>query len=269
VSARRGLGPVLAAVALAGATGMAADLESALAHRLERAWAGFDRVPSDAGRVPEPVERLLSGHAEGAGVDRARELARALARRFDAWFAAEVSLPAPLVDRGAPTPEAWAGPARDRLARAEARALRDALDAPDPGAAERASRAFTRLRFRRAALMPAAALDALRRRETRDGLALWTVVRGLELAGEAELPAGAVLARALRSGVAEALAEAERAGRAPDPALTGCGIALVLDVTRPGWQDEWLARQVYLDAMLPGPLPAPTEAPAAPGRAPS
>ncbi|RMF70983.1 MAG: hypothetical protein D6738_14930 [Acidobacteria bacterium] len=243
----------LAALATLGAAESTDGLVDGLAQRLELAWAGFDRVEPSAGRVPDAVERLLAGHAEGAGIDRARQVARALARRFDAWFAAEVSLPPALVDRDAPPPEAWAGPVRDRLARDEARALREALDARQTDAARSAALAVARLRFRRAALMPAAALDALRRREAREGLALWTALRGLELAGNEDLPAGATLARALRAAVTEGLAEAARTGRAPEPALSGCAIALLLDVARPGWQDDWLARQVHLDAMLAGP----------------
>ncbi len=225
-----------------------------LARRLDRAWAGLAAAPAGRGSVPDAVARVLD---EIAGDDdparRARQVGLALARRFDGWFADEVRLPPPLADRGEPPAEAWAAEARRRLVREEAQALAEALDEQDAAGARDAALAVARIRFRRAALLPASALDRLRFEETREGLALWTVLRGFERADAATLSGAAPLARALRARIGSVIERVAGGGASAPPAVTGCAIALLLDRAQPGWQDDWLARQVPLDAMLAGP----------------
>lgn len=230
---------------------------------LGRLWPGWKAPPEPAPGGGAPGSPLLAAQARAGGTQRVEaEIGLAVAGAFHAW-AGRALPPGPEFEDAGPTaPEGWARKALVELKAKEAQLLAETLDAPKAKQARVKVAAWTRVRFRRAAILRAGSLARLRANEREQGLALYTAYQallygrhpGYEPGPEitAALPGfGYTLAPHLREAALAALGRAARGDPAGyTPEVSGFAMALALDRVRHGWREELLEGKKSLDELL-------------------
>lgn len=230
---------------------------------LSQLWPGW-KPPPEMGPSRETAgSPLLAAQGRGDGSQRVEaEIGLAVAGAFRAW-ARQALPPGPeFGDAGPTAPEAWARKALVELKTKEAGLLVEILDAPKAEEARVKVAAWTRVRFRRAAILPGEVLARLRADERERGLALYTAYQALLYGRHPGYEPGSEIAAAvpgfaytlaphLREAVLAALGRAARGDPAAcTPEISGFAMALALDRVRHGWREELLEGKTSLDELL-------------------
>ncbi|UCF67981.1 MAG: hypothetical protein JSV80_01395 [Acidobacteriota bacterium] len=236
-----------------------------LAARLSSLWPGWTPSVSPQNLEAETPAGVVQELVGPATMSAEYRVAARLAGLFALWARSTLAPVPAFVDGEPPAPEPWATKALVSVVRDEARLLAEALEAAKAARSRELARALVKVRFRRIALLNDREVATLRHRELREGLALYTAYHGLLLARhpgyapgheiEAALPGFAYeRAPALRQALIERLRAASAAGRGHyDAAVSGFGLALLLDRTQHGWREQLLETGATLDALLAGP----------------